>query len=704
LGISIDRIKVNRGGPLHEDFILEPGDLNLIYGHNETGKTYVVESIINLLFETGRGSSVSWDLRGWDLTGRIVVSGLQVGKVTFTEASKKLDEYWRDEAGLPRDLSRLLVVKAGETRLNQENDGVGRDILKDYLSGEGMLDRIASGISATLKKATLANGQITGSNMGELKARDQLSKQLEKLDSLLKDVEEGYASSEVYSLRHRQEALETELEMLGKAKRYHAARLREKLEAKQLEAAKFPSEEELTKLESDISVYESDKSKGEAKRATLTELHGASEDYRWTEKALTVYQEIMGSQAGTALKLVYIYLALAFLAGAGTVVSGLLGHSILLIVCAIALMVFLVLTCNGIRRVLATAGYSRELADLKTEYKNRHGSELTDLAALKEKAEKLKEDHIRAGDLRKELDEVLLPDIQIRKNSINVTLKQLRETEVPPQEWRDAISEVRNNIRTLQTGIRSLETDLASLDVQEEEYLDQDPGAEWNRAHHNTRMTELDKTEQTLNQEIQKLDSLKTRIAQETGSESTDWEELINTLRDRRDKTAQECIEKTAEILAKIQVNAAIQEFREEENARIGDGLQREELTKPLHALTERYTRIRHDEKLGLVLATDEDQEFPLAAISTGAQEQAFLALRLGFASIAMEGETAFLILDDAFQHSDWIRRENLIVQILKLVEAKWQVFYFTMDDHIKDLFHVAGERVGDGFRSIELS
>ena len=35
----IDRIKVNRAGPLESDFEFEPGDLNLIYGQNETGKT-----------------------------------------------------------------------------------------------------------------------------------------------------------------------------------------------------------------------------------------------------------------------------------------------------------------------------------------------------------------------------------------------------------------------------------------------------------------------------------------------------------------------------------------------------------------------------------------------------------------------------------------------------------------------------------------
>ena len=68
-----------------------------------------------------------------------------------------------------------------------------------------------------------------------------------------------------------------------------------------------------------------------------------------------------------------------------------------------------------------------------------------------------------------------------------------------------------------------------------------------------------------------------------------------------------------------------------------------------------------------------------------------------------MKGQTAFLILDDAFQHSDWPRRTNLIDQIFRLVESGWQIFYFAMDDHIRDLFLKVGEKVGNRFTSLEL-
>jgi len=116
-----------------------------------------------------------------------------------------------------------------------------------------------------------------------------------------------------------------------------------------------------------------------------------------------------------------------------------------------------------------------------------------------------------------------------------------------------------------------------------------------------------------------------------------------------------------------------------------------------IRLLRERDTR----DQLGL--GSDQDEEYLLAAVSTGTQEQACIALRIGFASIAMESQPAFLILDDAFQHSEWNRRDRLVAHTVGLVRAGWQVFCFTMDDHIRDLFIQAGEPLGDGFVTREL-
>lgn len=702
MAIRIDRIKVNRGGPLENDFKLEPRDINLIYGHNETGKTYIVESIINLLFRTGRKSTIDWDLRDWNFAGNIIVSGIQDKPLTFSRTSNKLDDYWREETGLPQDFSRLLVVKKGETLLADEKDGVGRDILKNYLSGEGLLDRIEARISPTLREARIQNGQIIGHNRGEIKNRDLLSGKLQALDSLLNEAECAYASGEVYNLRQKIEKTNTELTMLKKAKCYHAACRRDEKKLLDQKRGKLPTEEDLSQIESDISVHEIKKLEVESKSENLTKLKGTADSYRWAEKALNVYKEMTSGQAISSPKPVYMILALSFLAGA--VVSGLLDFDIALVISAVGSLVFFILYFVRMQRALATAANVKELEKLKGDFKIRYGSELTDRAVLDAQVDKLKEDYIRATDLEKDLREKLLPDLNSRESSIMGDLIKFTDKEVPPQEWRSTIRELRSELSSLTDKINLLDIELTSLVVSEEDLLYEDPCIEWNANQYKAREEELAELTRTLEQELGNLNQLRARISQETNLDSTEWEELITALRTIREKIAQEysCI--TAEILAKIQVNIITQEFREEENARIAVGLESEELTQPLYAITECYKSIRHEEDKGLVLTTDEDEEYPLTDISTGAREQAFLAIRIGFSSIAMKRQTAFLILDDAFQHSDWPRRTNLMDQVLRLANSGWQVFYFTMDDHIRDLFLKTGEKVGDRFRSLALS
>lgn len=701
MAIRIDRIKVNRGGPLEEDFKLEAGDINLIYGHNETGKTYIVESIINLLFRTERRSTINWNLRGWDFAGSIIVSGLQDKPVTFSRTSKKLEDYWEEEIGLPQDFSRLLVVKEGETLLAHEEDGVGRDILKNYLSGEGLLDRIQARISRTLQEASVQNGQIIGSNRGELKRRDQLLDELEELGSLLEEAEDGYASGAVYNLRQRQETIKAELEKLQKAKYYYAARLHGKRKSLHKERENLPSEEGLSHIESDISVYENKKNEVDGKSDTLKNLESTAESYRWAEKALNIYREITSGPAIAGPKPVYMIVALMFLVGAA--VTGFLNLSIPLGICATGALAFSILYFVGTRRALATAGTSKELERLKAEFKTRYGSELTDRALLEAQVEKLREDYFRATGLKKDLEDDLTPNLKIQENNIREALKKFMGCDLPPQQWRPAVTELRGKLESLANEISLLDVELASLAVPEEDLLDEDPGTEWDPERYSILNKELTETEQVLDQELQKLDRLKGRIAQEIHLNSTEWEELITALRDRSEEVAKEYRLVTAEILARIQINKVVEEFREEENARIAAGLDSEELTKPLYAITGCYRSMRHEPDRGLILTTDQDEEYPLADVSTGAREQAFLAMRMGFCSIIMKGQTTFLILDDAFQHSDWPRRTNLMDQILRLVKSGWQIFYFTMDDHIRDLFLKVGEKVGDRFRSLEL-
>lgn len=697
--IQIERIRVNRGGPLKKDFELESGDVNLVYGLNETGKSFVVEAIINILFRTKGSATAGWELRNWRPDGSIIVSGLDDKPVAFRETGKKLEDYWGQETVLPQDLSRMLVVKEGETLLTEEKDGVGRDILKNYLSGIGLLDAIAKRISPTLQGAEVKGKDISGKQIGEIKQRNALEKSRVKLTELFKEVEDVYTSGIIYDLQRQQTNKQSEIDGLEKAKRYHAYCLQAEKDSLTQEKAALPGEKELSDIEATIAVYEGKQEDFKRKSTDLANLKSAVDNFHWAESALKDYEKILDGQ-GAQPRLIYAVLALCLFAG--VLVSGFLNYPIPLAICAAGTLVFSVLYTSVMRRSLVLAGINQELEKLKDEFQKRFGTRLTDKAVLQAKVKDLERINAQYEVLERDLNK-LEADLRMQEHNIRENLRRFTGKALPPADWRAAVDDLRSELKTLTDRINSLDKELATLNVPVAELLSQDPGIKWDAELYEESNKELSDISDNLNEELSRLDTLKARVAQATDSPSTDWEELITALRDKREEVAQEYRDLTTEILAKIQVYSVIQELRKTENARIADGLKQKELTEPLHAITNCYKCMRYDVDNGLIAVTDKDEEYPLETLSTGAKEQAFLAMRMGFASIAMKGRTAFLILDDAFQHSDRPRRENLMNQITRLVDSKWQIFYFTMDDHIKNLFMEAGEKLGDRFKSLEL-
>ncbi|MCH7678399.1 AAA family ATPase, partial [candidate division KSB1 bacterium] len=86
--VAIQEIHIQNLGP-HTHFSTELGKFNLIFGHNEKGKTYLVEFIIRSIFRHAN----QWNLRTQKGKGKVVLSGLSNGKaVEFSpDSSKKLE-------------------------------------------------------------------------------------------------------------------------------------------------------------------------------------------------------------------------------------------------------------------------------------------------------------------------------------------------------------------------------------------------------------------------------------------------------------------------------------------------------------------------------------------------------------------------------------------------------------------------------------
>jgi uncharacterized protein YhaN len=142
--------------------------------------------------------------------------------------------------------------------------------------------------------------------------------------------------------------------------------------------------------------------------------------------------------------------------------------------------------------------------------------------------------------------------------------------------------------------------------------------------------------------------------------------------------------------------------LRKEEDNKIQEGLQSDVVLKPLLDLTDNYKKLTLDGEN--LLISDDYRDFCLRDLSTGIKEQIMLALRIGFSTRILKQDTLFLILDDAFQHSDWGRRKILIKKLARIAKSGWQVIYLSMDDHIRKLFEKEGAGFREEYRSIELT
>ncbi len=293
--IQIKKIKINRNGPLLKDFEMEPGALNVIYGHNESGKTFLVEAFIELLFKNKKNKL---ETRAWDITGRIQVSGLSDKIESFTKSSKKkIDQLWEDKSQLPENLMSLLVVKGGETALQKDTvDGVGHSFLKNFLSSEGILDQVEKNIPKTLRVSNIENKDIQGEKRGELNKRKEIIEEKEEIQSLLKEVEQAYTSREIGEIKESLKNLDSTIEIL-KASKCHEAfkinqliiKLKEKRKSSTEKINTLPSVELLATLKEQIHQYRTEEKKIKEEESNI--LNFKEENNAWLKNADTLYQE-----------------------------------------------------------------------------------------------------------------------------------------------------------------------------------------------------------------------------------------------------------------------------------------------------------------------------------------------------------------------------------------------------------------------------
>lgn len=694
--IHIRKINVQNLGPLQK-FTLELGPLNLIYGANENGKTYLVEFIVRSLFRNTR----HWKMRGEKGIGRVAVAGLDDGSLLhFSPSSaKKLEDFFEEShPGLPADFSRLLVVRGAEVEIANVDGGIDKSILKRLLSNKDVLDNVQNRISKTLRESQLDNNMIIGPKRGEISTRFELEKQFVHLNKLFDQIDRAYSGGRRRTLFEKKERLGSEIQKMLQAKQYLAYAIDKEIKRLKEQINRIPADL-IQEVRTKLTLYKQKDFEYKRKQEALQGAELRSQDYEWLKNAHQVYQNALLKQHRRPKPYLLIAGVLSLIG------AGVLGFLAMPIYAALALalvLVFGVLYFRQLHKFLSHISQNQEMAQISQTFAERFGKELSGLSGILEMLERMEEDYNNARLLRKQLHDDL-NQLHGLKVAISDLIFSLLGERKDPRTWDEALRTVEDTLRKLEVRVRERELQLARLAVDPSDYQTRSPEMEFSKQRLDGLEEELRQTEAQIEEEHQKLSSLKHLICQQTDDDiSNSWENVIGRLRERRERVLTGYKQKTAEIIGKIAVNEVVNDLRKDEDSKVTALLQSDEVQNPLFQVTKRYKQL--DLRGDKLIAADDYHQFDLSELSTGAQEQILLALRMGISAKLMKKDRLFLILDDAFQYSDWQRRRFLVEKVVQLAGEGWQIIYFTMDDNIRDLFAQTAEDFGSQFRMVELT
>jgi uncharacterized protein YhaN len=687
--VRIEEINAKGLGPIPE-FTMKLGLINLIYGQNEQGKTYLVEFLIKSLFK----KDCFTNLRSVNGQGIVQVSGIDPNVLSFSPhlRRKKLEDCIHlGEGSLPPSLGRLLVVRGGELAIAESTPGgVNQAILKEYLSSEGFLDSIQGHISKTIQKAQLSpNGEVIGSSTGEIKSRDEFRSQLINVDRLFERLQEVYSSGHRAILSQELQSVQAELDRMEDARRYSACTLNLEIQQLESEKSKIP-QADLDALHQTIHDYQIKSDELRQNEVKLREKEAACANYPWLVEAIENYKNYLMQPARHPSR---GFLLLGIVGLIAVIFFGALGWMVGILAGVALAGVFGWLYIRKLESQNLEVGNSIEAKQIEEEFSARFAKKFSGLIEMEVIRKQLDPEAIAAGLIREEIAKEI-PSQEALQRTILDNFKRLYGLGVEEAQWIKTLEILKLQVQEFDNDINRLQRQYDKLNISPSDYLMDDPGVVFSEIEKTRLQNEVSRLGNEIQKETDALNNLKQEVATCTGADfSADWEYLIGQLRKKREDLASNYRNLVARMIAGVVVMTELGELREQEVKRINEGLSSKFVTQPLARFTRHYN---HIELVGEELqVSDAVSIFPLSELSTGAQEQVLLALRTGFACKLIGQDALFLILDDAFQHTDWPRREGLVDEMGSLARQGWQILYLTMDDHIRSLFET---RIKPGF------
>jgi energy-coupling factor transporter ATP-binding protein EcfA2 len=700
--IRIRQIRLDPGGPLRRGFELTPGSAVLVHGPNESGKSFIVDAILSILFPKEKKLP---GLRSWtDIHGRIVLECDPGGTVELGASAKRkqsLPEVLEATPGeFPASLPGLISDRGHDISVSAEQKqpyGVERGLLAEILAGRRYLDNVFATLAPQVLKENSgwAGGVLNAARQGLAAEWFAARDRLESINVILDRLSTEPGVLRLRSAEAEIRSLEEGIEGFEHARRGTAWKLFGDVVARRALLDSIPDVDAMARHARNIEDYIGTQIEISSLETRKAQLIPSKEQDSWAESALSQWDDAVARVKAPSAILV----AAALLPVAAAAAAALTGYKTIagslatfgLITSFAALMAF--------RRHAHLSGHLAELEGIRINWRERYGTELRGKADLIHLQTRLREALSELQSVEKSLarEKDKLTDIRGALGPLD------NSAEAGPQLWKARLEELRLRRKNLEDELSGMQSRLASLggtsgpEPAVQIAVEYDPQAHDRAA---AKLKDLRKALENLRSSAVDI-CRQAGVLEETGG-APDATALLAALDRRRQDAATAFKAVSAELLAHFAVRDAVGKLREKEDEVLREALAAESTVSPLRDLTSRYLSWELTDA-GLGVISDRGEHFALDRLSTGTAEQAMLALRIGLLRHFAGMECGFLLLDDSIQHTDYRHRQAAIDLLARVVESGWQVIFFTMDDHLRDAFRSRFSGFGAAFSETRL-
>lgn len=293
---------------------------------------------------------------------------------------------------------------------------------------------------------------------------------------------------------------------------------------------------------------------------------------------------------------------------------------------------------------------------------------------------KIKEIESKKSKLESLLRELANINENIKKIFYELNIKDIKE-----ENYALELNLLKKQREEILRKIKSAEGELKGLAVDPKDYISDNIEIQYDENEYLKIDKELEDASNEHSEKSSYYQEFKGELKNYLENDTDNFNNLLYALFEKRDKIIDKIKSVEADILAQKILHDSLEKIKNDKATFVKNILSSDSFKDLLRKLGLKAKELIADGDM--IKFSDGKSSYSFDYLSVGAKDQFFIALRLETIKNILGTDRIFLLFDDAFQHSDYERREKLVDLFFEFCKDGFQMIYFTMDDHLRDLF-----------------